>query len=1341
MKKNTPLKPSNIKKYLDRYGVQNDSNAVKNGILFPVLQHQAKKLETGLFILPAPTGMGKTHSAEALIADMLIDWEKAEADQAYISKYPYKRVFFVTLLKDNIPDDRLHNRLNKMGREDLFDQKVLRLDSITVHIKEKLKQYNASSSLTRKQKQKKNYQNGFDDLYCWYEDNEKEFSRYLTIKTLNDLTGAFNDLSDDKNSLSKNVAESLNKVFLEAEKEFRKEVRKACKKRINEMLKSEQEELPEKEQKKYEDLDENQRLFYIRQAGWNWVIDLYPGCLIFERPIVMMTLDKLLNVHDPIISKIINFFADDYLNNSLLFLDEFDSAFESIMKSKVIEAVISGSNDLYRMARYIYDAFFDPSPDKEMTDTLKISRQYISLERKVKDAEDKFHISRFIKVIWNDEEMSNEFMFSGHYTYHLSGNAKYYVVFTDDEKKKNFVRILDSKKDRELLDTVRSYKEKMESKEEVPYFLEISVNSVRGLITSLEYALVDFAQLYISEKKKNRMRDISLEDAIESILKGLHINDKEEIRFLKQEISHLFTKKNSIMHSAYDSSDFYKTGFQLLMFTDSDSQMESTTISKMQLYGYPEATLLQLCQKCKVIGMSATALHTSILHNFDLEWLQTELGDQYQTLSDTDLDALNEYMELYYQNMFPPEVSFVTNLHYQDTVVRRANNSQVDREDNLKLLDQLKEPESLIDKEELKPYLDYLYAKENNNEFTAAKYLRILYVFLQFLQNREIHSFVCMGQSCPNETSNSFNIHAIEQIFLETVNLLNKKSNPKRIIHFLTPEDLNFKTPAQLKAKAKKIKDILVLTINSADLREKAKVDFYEEVLRQGKYVFLFTAYASMGTGRDMKYKYGEKEELTCISADTPYTQYCQSESYTDFDAIYLDCPTHIVQGIDKNAKDEERKNAMILRMAQIERLCHEGDISAAEDRKFIIETAQEGLRVPLDAENTKAIQSKFKKTHAYGESVCQIVTQAVGRIDRTSMRSKQYIWLDEELKLRCSTEALGRSDIISSPVIKAVLETIQSQQAQTGYHPALSNNETRMKNLASSVTRDAARLIEKVIIENRGLTNKENQVKYKEHNEFVLKHPTLTREKRNTLLLENNEVLGKFYVLLPKPANTYWCKVSNDNSVLNDISFTYPYGSQGYMEVSAKDAKLPDLLRIEGVKEAMEARGFPNEWKPGDFIMPPNLFKNYYKGRVGEIAGDVILTKWGLTLQKMPEGEFEVFDAYDPVHEVYVDYKNFNESFHQDEKSVVEHVFSKLKGKTCSKVIICNVLANIPNQYEAKTYTKDGMQILVLPYLYGKSEEGTSAVLENTQARLKLYEFINPLIQNDIRKEDGDDC
>jgi hypothetical protein len=50
-------------------------------------------------------------------------------------------------------------------------------------------------------------------------------------------------------------------------------------------------------------------------------------------------------------------------------------------------------------------------------------------------------------------------------------------------------------------------------------------------------------------------------------------------------------------------------------------------------------------------------------------------------------------------------------------------------------------------------------------------------------------------------------------------------------------------------------------------------------------------------------------------------------------------------------------------------------------------------------------------------------------------------------------------------------------------------------------------------------------------------------------------------------------------------------------------------------------------------------------------------------------------------------------------------------------------------------------MQILVLPYLYGKSEEGTSAVLENTQARLKLYEFINPLIQNDIRKEDGDDC
>jgi hypothetical protein len=329
---------------------------------------------------------------------------------------------------------------------------------------------------------------------------------------------------------------------------------------------------------------------------------------------------------------------------------------------------------------------------------------------------------------------------------------------------------------------------------------------------------------------------------------------------------------------------------------------------------------------------------------------------------------------------------------------------------------------------------------------------------------------------------------------------------------------------------------------------------------------------------------------------------------------------------------------------------------------------------------------------------------------------------LDQEIILHCSTEALDHPDILLPPLTKAVFEEIRKKQMSIDEKPESLSSIQILKNKAQSKNREAYNLISYLIKESDGLGNKEKAKEYSAYGKELLMHPTLSKEERQEFIKNKTSSIYRYFIKMPAPADHYYCKTDKECEQMYEIYFEDPGKIKQRIEVSQDQTKLARLMQIPCVKEGFLLKGYAASWKPNDFMMPLVISRNLYQGRLGEAAGEMILSEWGLTLEEMPEEEFEVFDMMDPKNEVYIDFKNFNESFRVPEEPVIKHNFEKLRTSTYKKVIICNILAELPNDYICETYEQDDLRILVIPYLYGFKNEKP---IENIDAIKAVHDFL----------------
>ncbi|MBQ4401486.1 MAG: hypothetical protein II832_04920 [Synergistaceae bacterium] len=205
-------------------------------------------LANGLFLLDMPTGFGKTHSVLEYIFNACMENK-------------YRRFFFITPLKKNLPINSLKKFFEAKGKMTEFNEKVLFIDSNSESVIENFSdsvEKNIPAEITRT-KEYKNFQ------------QELRF------------------LQTAKDSQSRQLAKEI-------KTQFRERTEPAFRKMIEGILKN-----------KYKSV--KRRLLAIKtEKDWKWLGELYPAVFTRDKQIFFMSMDKFLSKNATIIEPSYQFY-------------------------------------------------------------------------------------------------------------------------------------------------------------------------------------------------------------------------------------------------------------------------------------------------------------------------------------------------------------------------------------------------------------------------------------------------------------------------------------------------------------------------------------------------------------------------------------------------------------------------------------------------------------------------------------------------------------------------------------------------------------------------------------------------------------------------------------------------------------------------------------------------------------------------------------------------------------------------------------------------------------------------------------------------------------------------
>lgn len=247
----------------------------------------------GLFLLPLPTGCGKTYNVFE-----------------YIFKHYKKnrKIFFITTLKKNLQEGDLFKRFQEKGIEREYYKFCITLDSNGKTVIDNLLNVDIPNEVTK-----------------WPE--------YVNLKTRIGVV---------KSKLMPDLVTM-------AEDEIRKKLEPEFRRKIVEMLNTFFKLQNEPQ------ITEKRKLQLVKN-NFPWLVELYPAVLSAEKRIFFMSVDKFFLKNSTLIRPSYYFWEDDITKDALIFIDEFDATKKNIL-AKIIDNGFSKRLDLIGLFTQVYSAF------------------------------------------------------------------------------------------------------------------------------------------------------------------------------------------------------------------------------------------------------------------------------------------------------------------------------------------------------------------------------------------------------------------------------------------------------------------------------------------------------------------------------------------------------------------------------------------------------------------------------------------------------------------------------------------------------------------------------------------------------------------------------------------------------------------------------------------------------------------------------------------------------------------------------------------------------------------------------------------------------------------------
>lgn len=402
---------------------------------------------------------------------------------------------------------------------------------------------------------------------------------------------------------------------------------------------------PEKEKLKYE--KKFRKL--IKNLDKKTIYQIYPQVDFLNKKVVFLTIHKFLSPFDLVKNQVI--FKDDKvyeiktlnlidnLEDDIVFIDEFDKSKETIFdyllnlqdgRECIIELFRVVFSGILQSKRRLETFLTDKLEPKQITNSLNNFKKIKEIGSEIYK---KFNLEYPYKTI--DVEENNNFIIQSNRTYiSVLGNGKSHIIL-DFNEKQGRVEIKTILKDSEKISTYNIFE---------------LIRNINNFLRQVGFYLENIAAMIEKHNEKEQNKD---ESKIIYDKSNYKYSLAHELQILSQHLKYLEFAVSNYKSGKSNLSDIshYSHGLSYFYLKDSDNHLGSTHIDFFTSYSNPEKILLELCNKAKVYGISATATIESVYGNYNLTYLRKMLDENYVELDYDEIvqiqDMLDEKREIY----------------------------------------------------------------------------------------------------------------------------------------------------------------------------------------------------------------------------------------------------------------------------------------------------------------------------------------------------------------------------------------------------------------------------------------------------------------------------------------------------------------------------------------------------------------------------------------------------------------------------------------------------------------------------------------------------------------------
>lgn len=823
------------------------------------------------------------------------------------------QIIFITPLLKNLPVEELRKAFERAGQLHRFDECFLLLKGITDTILNNLLdvQHEIPNELKNK---------AFKLLVSHIEFLKKDGDKHQAL---------------DSKLLSRY---GLKDVFSQNEGEFREEIKNFL----------------------YEKgLDKKQKLKRLLRPENQWVKKLYPSFEFDHKPIVMMSVKKfvlpfmsLVETSKPLVEML--------KPGTIVMMDEFDACKQTIQQT-IIESGLKYTFDPLKLVTQTHNHLHQQEPshgflkDSALRKKQQSERNwkttecyYQQLKARLNQVVTQFNLQYNLK---NHTVLSTRnFLFHDFTSFQLSNKVTGIVV--DVENRMNHLKVLNAPED---------------NAPKLSHLMAVLQSVLHYLRRNITYS----ARNYLENKNQARepaMDEMLLDHALKTVLNEFGVPPSSG--FYKRFFDASLQYEYNLMFKKADFEglrSFYDLGFSYSLLEDSPEHDTYTAVKHYVFFDTPESYLVYLCDKARVVGLSATADMQTPLTNFDLNYLKSKLGKHFLTLSHQEVKRLKrEFDESIngYKNV-NIDVAFLPGLvNFKEDLARLVGCTEF----AVELMDALTEN------------LNLNSAQDN---YALQRYLNLFRCLVEFVNNVEIYAYLGLFSALAKPNNTRFNSKLIERFFNAYVQ---ENAHAENVaLHILTGDDYD------------------------------AKFKAIQQMLSSGKRVFVLSAYPTVGAGQNMQYPISANRKTVVINSR-------EASQKMDFNAIYLDTITSIIPNPGGSYYTEE---AMVERVFKLEALAEVGDISHAE-KMTQIKYSFTGFCADEHPHQTNTYPAQKRvsltKLPSHYNAQASTLIQAIGRICRTNQKAKTiHIRLNEDFKAILAKITLPESMPLL-PEFKAVL-------------------------------------------------------------------------------------------------------------------------------------------------------------------------------------------------------------------------------------------------------------------------------------------------------------------------------